>query len=174
MQKGIRESVITADVSAVWGSYIYGTSHSYRPITGSAAGMHVGYSVVTERNITNGVDNGYVTYRFENHADGNNGLEDLIIPDFPTIPALDNGLPKEIKYYDNQNNLVKAIVFSHHQVEQTSIKGVMCHSLCRSNSPLNIKFYDLYSERWEMYEKTEYQYFPDKVAIKTESSENQV
>ena len=134
--------------------------------------MHVGYSVVTERNITNGVDNGYVTYRFENHADGNNGLEDLIIPDFPTIPALDNGLPKEIKYYDNQNNLVKAIVFSHHQVEQTSIKGVMCHSLCRSNSPLNIKFYDLYSERWEMYEKTEYQYFPDKVAIKTEYDYN--
>ena len=161
-----------SDVSAVWGSYIYGTSHSYRPITGSAAGMHVGYSVVTERNITNGVDNGYVTYRFENHADGNNGLEDLIIPDFPTIPALDNGLPKEIKYYDNQNNLVKAIVFSHHQVEQTSIKGVMCHSLCRSNSPLNIKFYDLYSERWEMYEKTEYQYFPDKVAIKTEYDYN--
>ena len=49
-----------SDASAVWGSYIYGTSHSYRPITGSAAGMHVGYSVVTERNITNGVDNGYV------------------------------------------------------------------------------------------------------------------
>ncbi len=155
------------DVSALQGSYINGTSHSYRPITGSAAGMHVGYSVVTERNITHGVDNGYITYHFKNLEDHTIDLQDQTIPNYPSISHMDNGLPLETRYYDSQNNLVKRIAFSYERKEKSSIKGVMCYTPPMAAQPIYIKFYDLYSERWVLKSKTESLFFPDAVSIKT-------
>lgn len=159
----------TGDIT-LHGVYINGASNSYRPITGSAAGMNVGYSYVEEKNITHGIDNGYIAYRFMNHPDQLVDLEDKIIRNYPSIPQMDNGSPVDIIYYDNQNNPVKSIHYSYQQVERNSIKGLMCYLPPMAQRPIHIKFYDVYSERWVLDSKTETSFFSgsEQLCISTE------
>lgn len=147
------------------GEYVNGTSNSYSPIMGSASGMYVGYSYVEERNTTHGVNNGYVAHSFYNNANRKVDLGENVIRNFPSIPYMDNGLPIYTTFFDSDNNRVKTTNYQYSQVELSSIKGFMCYLPPMAISPIFVKFYDLYSERWVLNSKTDTQYFPGDKSI---------
>jgi YD repeat-containing protein len=145
--------------------YANGASNPISPIVGSASGMYVGYSYVEERNITDGINNGYTVYEFRNKANRIIDMSDRQIRNYPSIPYLDNGLPINITYFDNDNNTVKSTNFEYRQAEIDSIKGLMVYQLPMVNMNFNTKFYDVYSERWVMDEKSETQFFPGNKSL---------
>ena len=145
--------------------FLNGTSSPYTQIMGSASGMYVGYSYVEERNITHGVDNGYVAHSFKNKANRTIDLGERLIRNYPSIPSMDNGLPLGSTYFDSRNNAVKTTNFEYMRVEKDSIKGLMCDMLPMVNALFYVKFYDIYSERWLLNKKTEKQNFPGNKEI---------
>lgn len=138
-------------------------SNAYSPIMRSASGMYVGYSYVEERNITHGVNNGYIVYRFKNTA--NISPRSGHVRGFPSISHMDNGLPTIVTYFDKNDNPVKSTDFEYLQVEKNNIKGFICYMMPTDVGHINLQFYDVYSERWVLNKKTETLFFSGRKSV---------
>jgi hypothetical protein len=162
--------------------YFGGFSSPFRPFGNSAMGAHVGYSTVEEIVEVNGQNNGKIKYTFHNAIDDTTNLGSRFIRNFPTIPNLNNGNLITVTSYNDQNIEIKKDSFEYEKLYETSIKGLKF-----MNTPMELitnlyspdgwndivleltlydnvafKFYDLYSERWQLTKKTISELFDGK------------
>jgi hypothetical protein len=137
--------------------YLNGFSSPNTPFGNSAMGRNVGYSYVEEKVITSNDNNGFTSYKFENRADSIINLSDRYIAGYQGIANLNNGSPLEISFYNKNKSLIKKEKYEYLKTKSSSIKGVKVQNppMVIANVPSYIKFYDLYSERWELNKKTD-------------------
>jgi len=151
------------------GSYVFGSSIPLTPLTG----IPVGYSYVTEINTTNGINSGYTIYSFENRENRTIFTGDRIVRYYPSIPYMNNGLPKNIQYYNANDELIKEHIYEYKRVEKDSIKAMMCYKppmvygYTTYSSPYDVKFYDVFSERWVLTKEDETYYYPGNKSVTT-------
>ena len=144
------------------GRYINGYSTPYTPFSNSAQGGHVGYSYVEEKTVENGNEtshNGITLYKFVNIQDEPENLSDRLIKGFPAFSHQDNGSPLEIRYFDKNNTLIKLKTFQYSDRQIVgNIKGLKVFQSPMTKNHMSIKFYDQFSERWDLLKTTEYNY----------------
>jgi YD repeat-containing protein len=139
-----------------WGLYLNGYSTPFTPFGNSANGLNVGYSYVEEKISNSNNDNGYNAYTFVNSADG---IISNFIKGLPGHPNLLNGQPLSVFYFDNYHNLQKQEGFEYGMMKTSSISGVKVKTnaiakLFPDNISIEVKFYNLYSERWQLSKQT--------------------
>jgi hypothetical protein len=138
--------------------YISGLSDSYIPVSASALGQYTGYSYVEERTVNNGQDIGFTAYTFENKPDKMVDIHDRYMPNYPGIPYLNNGNPIEISYFNKDDIMLSKQIFNYEKIKVDSIKGLKAYFAPMANGQqVDVKFYDLYSERWILSKKNENQ-----------------
>lgn len=143
-------------------TYFYGSNSPVSSLSSSSLGGHVGYHMVDEKQVdANGQDNGKTKYTFVNLIDEQVNLHNAFILNYPGIPNLNNGSPLEISYYDKQSRLLKKKSYEYTLHSRRSVKGLKVQTI-----PLDmafIRFYDLYSERWQLSKEVDTEYFENSI-----------
>lgn len=138
--------------------YLVRTSNSLMPMGTSTQGKIIGYDevIVSNKDITNNIDLGSSKFYYKN--------EEIIPPNLfmPNVPNFihpSNGQLLKEKYFNEDDGLVreKNISYLIDETTKTNLKGVKLYSYfaSSSNSSLQIRFYDIYSEWWHPTSETE-------------------
>ena len=145
---------------------IIASSSPWTPFSNSASGQSVGYSYVEEAVVNSTGNNGKTVYGFTNQEDRVIDVHDRLIKGYPSLPNLNNGSLLSTTYYDNQDHIIKKEEFEYCKLDSDSIKGLMCYKPAIfggiSGDGINLKYYDLYSERWVLNKKNESWLYGDK------------
>ncbi len=182
IQYALKENVYTINpggavfTDAYSALYLNGSSIPYTPFSYSAQGGHVGYSCVEENIVdsTNGQTGfGKTSYKYSNNRDDSSNISDRLIKGFPSVSHQDNGNIMEICYFDNNMQLNKKKTFEYLYNRNTYIvKGLKVFQMPIAKDITKdmstIKYYDLYSERWQLARTTELDYNENREApVKT-------
>lgn len=137
-------------------------SSSAIPLSTNSAGAVVGYSQVEERWGDGILYKGKYIYKFhskENQFSENPDIEyyeNYFIPGFPSVPDLQNGLPKATEVYDTGNNLKQQILYNYEKDPAVcdTIEGFQtyCPPVCEKC--VYVRYYHLCSEWWKLSSKT--------------------
>lgn len=152
-------------------NYLCGMSSSYVPMSSAAMGSFIGYGKVTETLWDGSSKAGSTTYNFFNECDELIDISDRFIPGYPSKPALSNGLPKQVMYYNAAGIPVRKEVYSYEFGKGTSVKGVKLYKPAMDTDNLYIKFYDMDSSWNKLAKKIVTEYTPSGGLI-SESTEN--
>ena len=140
------------------GIYFEGNSHSIFPLSTSAGGNYVGYSVVTET--ISGGDNGHKKYYFQNKEDM---VDAFGLPGLPTKPHLNNGLMTDVITYNASGTRERSEHYNYIiGASAPSIGALSIHTSLFDdgfNGPLRLyRFYELESMWYKLDNKEIIQY----------------
>ncbi len=142
-----------------YGEYLVGTSESYVPLSSSASGNYVGYSIAREYIYEGTVSQGYSEYSFYNDCDEVIKTE-LYMPGFPTLPRLTNGLVTRKAVYNNLEQLVGEELYRYDEIPGSSALGVKVYKLPLETVSIYIKFYSIHSSWNKLKSKEISEYTP--------------